>query len=49
MKRNTTLNDTARVEYIQAYMGGLLDAIRYTYYSNNLDAISLDYSKLGSS
>ncbi|RVX20726.1 Beta-glucosidase 11 [Vitis vinifera] len=28
MKRNTTLNDTARVEYIQAYMGGLLDAIR---------------------
>lgn len=28
MKRNGTLNDTARVEYLQAYIGSLLDALR---------------------
>lgn len=28
MRRNGTLNDTARVEYLQAYIGSMLDAIR---------------------
>ncbi|XP_039013901.1 beta-glucosidase 10-like [Hibiscus syriacus] len=28
MKRNSTLADTSRVEYLQAYMGSTLDAIR---------------------
>ncbi|KAL3644768.1 glycosyl hydrolase 1 [Castilleja foliolosa] len=27
-KRNLTLNDTSRMEYLQAYIGGVLDAVR---------------------
>lgn len=28
LRQNGTLNDTARVEYVQAYIGSLLDAMR---------------------
>ena len=41
-KRNTTLNDTGRVKYLQGYIGALLNAVRYIYFNNNLDTESLE-------
>ena len=32
MQRNSTLDDIARVNFMHAYIGGVLDALRYAYF-----------------